>query len=352
METKIAENSEQTNAERPTMDEIDLSLSLHDINEEAEQTSQDRQLSDESSSSGKNNPSKSPLELFVEEYHQLENETNRNENDEGALPESLAIQSPHKTLEGKQKTLMLNRALNLAALDENVQQVKMLLARGADPNWQNTSSRQYGNTALHHVAFKGNAEIVNMLVYNGADTEIENKYGNKAFMFACYYGRLSVMKSLMSLGVDMTSFSRRTGLTALHKACMQGHTRVVRLLLKNGAYPNALDFRGRRPEDVIGVDGEREVSLEEQREILELLRTEGARLYSTKHHHELAFTVVSVSTGSKCSLCSNVIAAGTPQFICPLDNFIVCQSCLDATFAGAEGTDAFTAMLAVCRKFC
>mmetsp|Transcript_26236 Transcript_26236/g.33917 ORF Transcript_26236/g.33917 Transcript_26236/m.33917 type:complete len:246 (+) Transcript_26236:125-862(+) len=245
---------------------------------------------------------------------------------------------------------MADLALNQAALNENIDQVRAQLARGGNPNWRNTAKNQYMNTALHHVAFKGNNDIATLLITHGADCEIENLYGNKPLMFAAYYGKVSTLKTLINLGADVSAFSSKTGLTALHKACMQGHVKVAKILLDSGAFPNALDNKGRKPENVIGIEGERNVSDEERSQIAYFCQTGGQRLHTGLHQHELAFSVVFAPEGRKCNQCEEFLPQGTVQFVCPDDGFRICQTCLDVSRSG--GQDTLMAFFGKCQQCC
>mmetsp|Transcript_35316 Transcript_35316/g.61674 ORF Transcript_35316/g.61674 Transcript_35316/m.61674 type:complete len:278 (+) Transcript_35316:66-899(+) len=235
----------------------------------------------------------------------------------------------------------LNLALNQASLRESVELVKQRLAEGANPNWRNPARNQYLNTALHNAAFKGNAEICKVLVNAGCDMEIENKFGNKPLMFAAYYGNDECAATLLKLGADVTAYSSKTGLTALHKACMQGHVKMVEILLENGAFPLALDKKGRTPDQVIGIEGERKTTKKDKVQVSVLLGGGGQHIYSALHKdHELAFTLA-FKPGVVCSHCANQVEVGTPIYACPeceakaeagedgSEGWRLCQACLD-----------------------
>lgn len=64
-----------------------------------------------------------------------------------------------------------------AALFDKPEMVKLLIAAGADLNFQNKE----GSTALITAAFFGRPHIVKMLLDSGADKTIKNKYGATAY---------------------------------------------------------------------------------------------------------------------------------------------------------------------------
>mmetsp|Transcript_22388 Transcript_22388/g.29027 ORF Transcript_22388/g.29027 Transcript_22388/m.29027 type:complete len:276 (+) Transcript_22388:174-1001(+) len=235
-----------------------------------------------------------------------------------------------KQISTSKKQKKLNHELNIAALQENLALVEEKLEAGADPNWRNPAENQYLNTALHMAAFKGNALIVERLLAAGANPEIENKFHNKPMIFAAYYGRDDAVRVLLNSGADVTAYCRKNGLTALHKACMQGHLSTAKLLIANGHYPLSLDKKDRTPADVIGVEGEAKIEDGVKEELIRLLETEGRRVISAGHpEHELAFSVVSMSS-ALCSRCAWYLEKGSPVFRCPQcqPEFYLCQKCI------------------------
>jgi len=230
-----------------------------------------------------------------------------------------------------------NLALFEAALLESITEVNKKLQEKANPNWKHPNKIHHYNTSLHNAAFKGNAEICRILVNHRANLEIENIYGNKPLMFAAYYGKVDCARMLISLRADVSAYSTRNGLTALHKACMQGHVGIVELLLHHGAFTYALDRIGRTPDQVIGVDGQRKVAIEERQQISSLLQSEGGKhIFSTLHsEHELAFTLV-FEVDQICSSCQIEVGSGKPVYICEQCSFLLCQTCLQDAEAMSE----------------
>lgn len=48
-------------------------------------------------------------------------------------------------------------------------------------------------------------------------------------------GDIDSVRELLEGGIDVDAVTERTGSTALHRACREGHTAVAQLLLESGA---------------------------------------------------------------------------------------------------------------------
>jgi ankyrin repeat protein len=99
-------------------------------------------------------------------------------------------------------------ALAIAALNGNADQVRMLLARGADPNAGQGHVLSEATRGCHR---RDNTEVIRMLLDGGADPKVHDDY------------------------------------TALHRAAGLCEPEVIRLLLGRGADPNARDMSGNTP---------------------------------------------------------------------------------------------------------
>ena len=62
--------------------------------------------------------------------------------------------------------------LYLAVEQEDYERAKYLLSKGSDPNIRTADNR----TPLHHASEKGNFELVEILIYNGADTKVKEAF--------------------------------------------------------------------------------------------------------------------------------------------------------------------------------
>ncbi|XP_051556483.1 KN motif and ankyrin repeat domain-containing protein 4-like isoform X2 [Myxocyprinus asiaticus] len=109
-----------------------------------------------------------------------------------------------------------------------------------------------GNTALHYSVSHSNFSIVKLLLDTGVcEVDRRNKSGYTAIMLASLTdvespGDMKVLQQLMELG-DVNAHVGQVGQTALHLAVRHGRVPIVRLLLAQGADPNAQDHAGTTP---------------------------------------------------------------------------------------------------------
>jgi ankyrin repeat protein len=96
-----------------------------------------------------------------------------------------------------------------------------------------------GQTALHRAAWGGSAEVVSLLLEEGANANTEDYDGNTGLHIAAEKGFESVVALLLDNG--NVNAKGRNGLTPLYYAVMGGHNEVVELLVHKGADVNAKD---------------------------------------------------------------------------------------------------------------
>ncbi len=158
-------------------------------------------------------------------------------------------------------------ALMVASLKGNIEVARMLIEKDADINKQN----EYGTTALIAAAESGSTAIVNLLIEKGADLNKKNKNGDTALGAAKRSGYrsqkiveiLNKEQTWQSVALDtlfklskngtLSQFALTKllkgrayllnrqdayGNTALMYAIMQGHAKVVSLLIAAGAKLN------------------------------------------------------------------------------------------------------------------
>jgi ankyrin repeat protein len=112
--------------------------------------------------------------------------------------------------------------------------VKLLLAKGADPNV--TDLRQ-GATPLMWAAVRGYDGVVQLLLANGAKVNARNpKNGMTALMSAALGGKAGAIKLLLAKGANVNA-TDNINRTALILAAHYGHAEAARVLLDQGADP-------------------------------------------------------------------------------------------------------------------
>ncbi|KAL1279851.1 hypothetical protein QQF64_014451 [Cirrhinus molitorella] len=131
----------------------------------------------------------------------------------------------------------------LSEINSQTPTVLQFLVNMADDN---------GNTALHYSVSHCNFRIVKLLLDTGVcEVDLRNKSGYTAVMLASLTavespGDMKVVQQLMELG-DVNACVGQVGQTALHLAVRHGRVPMVRLLLEQGADPNAQDHAGTTP---------------------------------------------------------------------------------------------------------
>jgi len=160
----------------------------------------------------------------------------------------------------------------LAARTGSVDGVKALLAHGAKVD---AADSHKGQNALMWAAAEGHADVVDVLIKNGADVKTPSKAGFTALVFAAQKGDAKTVSTLLHAGADanytvptgyavleIAALSKRTGAadallnagakvdtadkagnTALHVASSQGELDLVKILLAKGANPNVKSIK-------------------------------------------------------------------------------------------------------------
>lgn len=124
----------------------------------------------------------------------------------------------------------------VAADQDRTAQVIDLLQRGMDVN---TTDRQ-GNTLLIIAARNGNAELLDFLLRNRANTAKRNQHGDSAIMAAAFRGNAVIVQRLLQAGASVDN----AGWNALHYAAYGGYNEVMRALVAGKPNLDALAPNG------------------------------------------------------------------------------------------------------------
>jgi ankyrin repeat protein len=121
--------------------------------------------------------------------------------------------------------------LHYAVRDQDVAQVRAMLAKRAEPD----AANRYGVTPLILAVEGGNIEIVNALISAGADVNHALPEGETVLMTAARTGNVPVIQALLGHDARVGTLDGFYGETALIWAASADHADAARALLDGGA---------------------------------------------------------------------------------------------------------------------
>jgi len=98
---------------------------------------------------------------------------------------------------------------------------------GIDVNYMNVF------TALTSAATKGNLNVLNVLITNGANVESSTMFGQTPLMAAALYGHVDIIDALLKQKAEVNTKDLH-GCSALHYASNIGNVAIMKLLIKSG----------------------------------------------------------------------------------------------------------------------
>ena len=142
-------------------------------------------------------------------------------------------------------------ALKTAAEKGHSDVVKILVRTGgADVNG---TLDKYPNPPIVRAVFNGHLETVSTLLELGAEPDIKDKVEIDRYPllnYACKVGYTQIVALLLKSGKVSLTATNIDGYTPLHEAAGWGQSKIVRLLLLQGADRTAKESRGRTPLEV------------------------------------------------------------------------------------------------------
>ena len=119
-------------------------------------------------------------------------------------------------------------------------------------------SEQSGSLNIFEAAATGKTNQV--LRHIARDSTLTNAYASDGFQplgLACFFGHYETVEHLIRLGAAINSPSRNMlGATPIHSATAAGHMKIVLLLIRNNANPNARDINGMTPLHIAAQNGD------------------------------------------------------------------------------------------------
>ena len=136
-----------------------------------------------------------------------------------------------------------NTALIYAAQKGLLDNMKILLANGANANYRNPAT---GISALAAAAAEGNSAAIRMLVRTGkADVNISDLSGRTPIFYAVEQNQEDALRTLLSLGADVNA-QDNNGVSVLMRASAKNRQDCVNILLRQkGINPDLKDFQDR-----------------------------------------------------------------------------------------------------------
>ncbi len=142
--------------------------------------------------------------------------------------------------------------LHIAVLEGHVAITEFLIQKGVDLEARTAK----GLTPLHCAAMAGQLEVAKLLLYRGADRgkkdaskkkfhELTDSSGNTLLHLAIIEKDTKLVRLLLEEGADIDALDRHKR-TPLHLAASYGNLELIQLLLKNNADPNKEDSYGRK----------------------------------------------------------------------------------------------------------
>jgi hypothetical protein len=131
--------------------------------------------------------------------------------------------------------------LNAAAIEGNLEMVKLLLKHGASPL---PRGKKPGFLPLDAAAGQGHLEIVKLLLEAGAPVNAQDIIGSTALSSAAIRGHKDIVVELIKTGAN-PNLVDRDGFTALISAIRAGNEMIVHRLLEIGADASAVTSDGR-----------------------------------------------------------------------------------------------------------
>ncbi len=157
------------------------------------------------------------------------------------------------------------KSVQQAAIDGDVEQIKLHIAKGADFN----KADQYGYTPLKRAIEGHHPEAAIAIIESGkADLNAKDREGRTPLIVAVSMGEKQIAETLVAKGADVKAKDTYDR-TALHAAILLGQQDLATLLIEKGVDVNATDKTGQTP-----------LTLAMQRnqpELADLLRKKGAK---------------------------------------------------------------------------
>ena len=116
--------------------------------------------------------------------------------------------------------------------------------------------------SLHFACRYGHLKVVKTIIDHGVDIEIRTGFGLTTLHVACEFGKIEIVRYLLSIGVqkDPITIDENQNMTPLHYAVIGNFSAVCELLLINGVDKNKCDIKGLNSLDIAAKNNLTEVT--------------------------------------------------------------------------------------------
>jgi ankyrin repeat protein len=155
----------------------------------------------------------------------------------GCYPMDLSMFSDNKqSEEGISSQDLGSRLIQAVEQDNATSLVELLIKQGAEVNLQD----KYGHTPLHVAASINSPAVADLLIQSGAEVNAQNEDGDAPLHYAAKNNSPTVAELLIKSGAEVNA-QDKDGKTPLHWAAENNSAAVAELLIKSGAEVNAKD---------------------------------------------------------------------------------------------------------------
>jgi len=148
----------------------------------------------------------------------------------------------------KRRTIATLLPIMMAAYRGRVKSIRLLVARGANPNLLISPESSISLSPLMGACANDHEAAARALLDVGARVTLVGKGGASALHMAAIGGSLACVRLLLAEGAPVDSRNDARG-TPLRSAAEAGHLEIVKFLLAHGADPRASDAMGLLPID-------------------------------------------------------------------------------------------------------
>jgi ankyrin repeat protein len=126
---------------------------------------------------------------------------------------------------------------------------------------QESEEPQYPPNAIINAAFRGDVEMIRLILMTDHDKDYRDALGGTALHVAIFSNNLEVIRLLLDNGFDVNAISAYYGFTPLHYCVWVNNSAAARILILYNADRTIRDNNGQTPMEKATKEGKREMLL-------------------------------------------------------------------------------------------